>query len=510
MPAAPRVPDLPAPERLEQRTALHDQVAAVERLLGPSQVAALGGHPRTWSEPELAELWAEAAETSPTEAVNNLYVHVPFCKSICSFCNYDRLKPSHPDALRRWRDRVLGSIAVLAPAVKPLSFGALYFGGGTPSVLPARILEEVLEALDSAFSWRPRASRALELDPALVNPAKVSVLVKHRFQHFSFGVQTQRADINEAHNRGPQSPETIRRCLDLLPGPALATVAADILIGLAGVTPDDTLSDIEALLRHPRRPRVDVFHLTPTQDYVRSHFGGSRAAAAAALDQYDATFDRRLADLCAAWRYDLGSGGSHHARTLTPRTASWLLGPAHTRARMALYNSDLETLLARRRSGQPLGLRPWQASSYSQLATNVRAPLNLLGLGPSARSQIFGQAAVVGRPHAGGMGPTTYVGRDLDLLDELRTFVLFDIRDRGFVDDNDLRRLFGMGLADALPEATAVWVDRGFLEPAPGGWTARRGSPPEVAREALWALADPDLQRLVATRTGARSAGDRP
>lgn len=500
MPAASRVPPLPSPVRLAQRRALHTGVASVERLLGPSQVAALRGTPRTWTEPDFAQVWAEAAASAPTNSVNNLYVHVPFCKSICAFCNYDRLKPSHPDALKRWRDRVMASIEALAPAVRPLSFGALYLGGGTPSVLPARILGEILGALDTQFSWRPQASRALELDPALVNPAKVEVLLKHRFQHYSFGVQTQSAAVNEAHNRGPQGPETIERCLSLLPGPALATVAADILIGLAGVTPEDTLSDLERLLRHPRRPRVDVFHLTPTREYVQSHFGGSREAAQQALAQYDPAFDKRLEALCAKWRYDLGSEGSHHARTLTPRTASWLLGPAHARERARLYRGDLQTLLARRRDGVPLGLRPWQATSYSQLATNVRAPLNLLGLGPSARSQIFGRAAVVGRPHAGETGATTYQGHALTLQDELRSFVLFDLRDRGFLDEGEIRSLFGMALEDAMPEALAVWVDTGLLRRAPGGWTAHRGSPGDLARAALWAVPDAALHDLIESK----------
>lgn len=497
MPATPIVPPLPTAAARAHREALHREVAQVERLIGPSQVAHLRGAPHTWTEPEFARLWESAARRAPPTAVNNLYVHVPFCKSICAFCNYDRLKPSHPSDLKAWEQRVLTSIERLAPAARGLTVHALYFGGGTPSVLPARVLDRVLTALDDGFAWHRRAGRSIELDPALVNPAKVAVLLDHGFHHFSFGVQTQSATVNAAHNRGAQGPEMVSRCLDLLPGPARATVACDILLGLAGVTPDDTLADLALLLAHPRRPRVDVFHLTPTRSYVDSHFAGSREAARAALARYDDAFDRALADLCRRHRYRMVRGGSHHARTLTPSTGSGLAGPAAARARGQLYMADLRDLAARAARGQPARLRPWRPLAYTQLANGVGAPLNLLGLGPSARSQVFGMASARTLPHAGQPGETTYVGAALTPVDELRSYALFALRDRGRVTDEELHTLLGMTLAEGLPDAVAMWAHEGFIEPEPGGWRWHRGSPEEVARLALWAASEPALRALL-------------
>lgn len=504
MSASSYTPPLPSPSRLAARRALHARVVQVERLIGPSQVAYMRGEPKRWTEAELAVEWRRAAENARPGTHNNVYVHVPFCKSICAFCNYDRLKPSNPAALRAWRDRVLASIGTLAPAVGALEFHSLYFGGGTPSVLPSAILREVFTALDQSFRWHKRASRSIELDPAMMNRSKAEAMLDHGFHHFSFGVQTQSAAVNEAHNRGPQGPEMVARCLDQLPGPWLGTVTADILLGLAGTTPDDTLRDIERLICHPRRPAVDVFHLSPTREYVASHFGGSRAAASAALSRYDADFDARLHALCKTHGYHVLRGGSHHARTLAPRPGGLLRRPDTWRSQASLLRGDLRRVARRVRARRPVHFRRFGRLPYTQLATAVRKPLNLLGLGPSARSQVFGAAAVQTRPHAGHEGPTAYEGHAMSAIDELRTFVIFDIRDEGVVYDADLIKVFGMSLAEALPEALAVWIHDGFAQRVPGGWLFERGRPEEVARAVLWAVSDAALEGLVQRKSGRR------
>ncbi len=147
---------------MSRRTALHDRYLDVARAGDASRLAYLHGPETVWSEEEVAALWRRgvARPAGELEPLNCVYVHVPFCKSICSFCNYDRLQPSSPELLNRWLTRILRSVEVIAPAVRPLTFHALYIGGGTPSVLPARFLKQFLERLDTALSWHPRAGPA--------------------------------------------------------------------------------------------------------------------------------------------------------------------------------------------------------------------------------------------------------------------------------------------------------------------------------------------------------------
>jgi coproporphyrinogen III oxidase-like Fe-S oxidoreductase len=499
MSPAPPSPGLPSPARRAQREALHRAFLAAERLIGPSQLAWLQGAPRQWSEAEWAALWAKAAARQSPDAHNNVYLHVPLCKSICSFCNYERLRAESPEAITAWRDRVLASIEAMAPAVQALTFRSLYVGGGTPSVLPTAILREVLGALNHKRRWSPGARRCIELDPAVIRPDKVAAMVDQGMQHFSFGVQTLNAAVNLAHNRGPQGEATVLRCLEMLPGPLEATVQLDLLLGLAGVSPAQTLADLAVLLAHPRRPSIDLFFLSPTPSYVAGHFGGDSAAARAALSAYDADFSKAVAALARAHGYRHATPGSQHCHSLhpTPWSPPALRALGAELRQPGALRRGLRRGLARLRRGSPLG--------YTQLSAVARAPLNLLGFGPSARSQLFGHAAVQTRPAAGEAGPTTYEGAEMSLRDELRAFLVFDVRDNHAVDDDVLRRIFGMTLAEALPEALAVWVERGFAQPRRGGWRFAALPPAAMAEALLWAVPDAALQGLIDARRAPRA-----
>src|SRR3989442_7526517 len=229
---------------LNRRTALHDRFSEIARIGDASRLASLHGPETVWTEEEVAAMW-ERAVRNPVSAMaplNCVYVHVPFCKSICSFCNYDRLQPSSPLLLKNWLARVLRSIEVIGPAVRPLTFHALYIGGGTPSVLPANLLHELLEALYRTLSWHPRAQRKLEFDPAVMNRERLQVLAAHRIKQLSFGIETLDPEINARHNRRRQGIEVIERCFADLNAPRTSEVASDFLLRLAGPTPAGMLA----------------------------------------------------------------------------------------------------------------------------------------------------------------------------------------------------------------------------------------------------------------------------
>ena len=108
------------------RTALQKRYAELSELIDASRFAYLRGTSKVWTEEEIADVWrtALANPISETESHNNCYVHVPFCKSICTFCNYERLRPSSTELLEQYMNRIERSIETLAPAVKSPRFGS--------------------------------------------------------------------------------------------------------------------------------------------------------------------------------------------------------------------------------------------------------------------------------------------------------------------------------------------------------------------------------------------------
>ncbi len=416
---------------ISRRSALHDRYSRVARIGDASRLAYLHGPTSVWTEEEVAGLWERGVRTvsAAREPLNCVYIHVPFCKSICHFCNYDRLRPSSPELLKTWLARTLRTLAVLGPVVRPLTFHALYMGGGTPSVLPAALLRELFAALDATLTWHPSASRKMEFDPAVMSRERLEVLAAHGFDQLSFGIETLDPEINARHNRGRQSLETIERSFVDMRAVGISDVACDFLLGLEGTTPDVMLAEMETVLTRFAPAWVDIFMLTPTQSYVERHFGGSHEAFWAHLRPFEQAIPAALPALAERTGYQVRMGQGHHM------------------------------MLMRRE-----GARSQAQFSYTALTTEARRPLNVLGLGRSARSSIFGVAAFALRDpndDPAAPGPADYEGNAIDLADEARTFLVHRLRDTDTIDRREFREIFGADMTEVIPTALSGWDREG-------------------------------------------------
>lgn len=424
---------------MSRRKALHDRYFEVARIGDASRLAYLHGPTTVWTEEQVAALWQRAVSrrTGDLESLNCVYIHVPFCKSICNFCNYDRLQPSSPELLKTWLDRVLRSIQLIGPVLQPLTFHALYMGGGTPSVLPARLLHQLLETLDAALSWHPHAARKLEFDPAVMNRERLEVLAAHRFDQLSFGIETLDPDINARHNRGRQGIEVIERSFADLKAVGIDDVACDFLLGLEGTTPEGMLDEMETVLRRFKPASVDIFMLTPTQAYIDRHFGGSHDACWSHLGRFEAVVPPALPALAERTGYEVRMGHGHHMKL-----------------------KRLDRVQPSKHSTTQLTAQ----YAYTALTNEARRPLYVWGLGRSARSTIFGTAAFASRDPGDSpwaAGPADYEGNALDLADEARTFLVHHLRDNDTVERAEFRQIFGGDMTEIIPMALAGWEHEG-------------------------------------------------
>ena len=118
----------------------------------------------------------------------NLYVHIPFCKHKCGYCDFnayagmDRLMPDYVDALER----------ELGAARESHHFDRLetvYLGGGTPSLLPADLSTRLLAFIRATFEVAPDAEVTLEANPASTDEARLAAWIEAGVNRLSLGVQ---------------------------------------------------------------------------------------------------------------------------------------------------------------------------------------------------------------------------------------------------------------------------------------------------------------------------------
>ena len=181
------------------------------------------------------------------------YVHVPFCATRCGYCDFNTYTAAElgaaPGASQRgYLDAVRAEIDLAAGVLaEPRPFSTVFFGGGTPTLLPADELAGLLTALKARFGLTPDAEVTTEANPDSVTPAYLERLVEAGFTRISFGMQSAvphvLAMLERTHTPG--------RALDAVAwarAAGFSSVSLDLIYGTPGESADDWRTSVEAAL----------------------------------------------------------------------------------------------------------------------------------------------------------------------------------------------------------------------------------------------------------------------
>ena len=160
------------------------------------------------------------------------YIHVPFCVHRCGYCDFT-LVAGRDDLI----DAYLEALAIeLDRLERPREVDTLFFGGGTPTHLPASQLARLLALTRRWFPPAPGAEICVEANPAGLDDAKVAVLADAGVTRVSLGVQsfdTQMLELLERDHRGADVPAVVARLR-----PAIPNIGLDLIFGVPGQTVD--------------------------------------------------------------------------------------------------------------------------------------------------------------------------------------------------------------------------------------------------------------------------------
>ncbi|MBE6908951.1 MAG: radical SAM protein [Ruminococcaceae bacterium] len=183
----------------------------------------------------------ESDEILPYDRCENLglYVHIPFCKSLCSFCPY--CKTVYDAALcERYIDALLREIELVgAQQAGRKRVTSLYFGGGTPALAAGRI-GDIVAALERHFEITEGVG--LELHPDNVTVPVLEKLRAAGVTKLSIGVQSFQERYQRVLGRSAPDPAVLRAALAAVP---FETVSMDFIFALPGQTFADVRADIE-------------------------------------------------------------------------------------------------------------------------------------------------------------------------------------------------------------------------------------------------------------------------
>lgn len=174
--------------------------------------------------------------------IKSLYVHIPFCSKICSYCDfkkvvYDKETADHYiTALERDLKRYKGK----------LNINTLYIGGGTPSILSANQIDALCDLLSKYVKWDGIKEFTFECNPEDVTYELASKLKEVGVNRISLGAQTFNDTILKKINRRHDSKKTIQ-AFNTFREVGINNISLDLIYGLEGQTKKDIQHDIRTI-----------------------------------------------------------------------------------------------------------------------------------------------------------------------------------------------------------------------------------------------------------------------
>ena len=197
--------------------------------------------------------WAVRRNVTGVNRPLSIYVHLPFCRSLCYYCACNKVITRDENKAAKYLRYLTREIALQAPLFRDdVHVTQMHWGGGSPTFYGMIELTELYATLRSYFDFAPDGEYSIEVDPRTVEPSTIAALRALGFNRVSFGVQDLDPDVQRAINR-VQSDTQIAAVIDAARGARFASVSVDLIYGL----PRQTVTTFEATLRRVAELRPD-------------------------------------------------------------------------------------------------------------------------------------------------------------------------------------------------------------------------------------------------------------
>jgi oxygen-independent coproporphyrinogen-3 oxidase len=181
-----------------------------------------------------------------------IYVHVPFCATRCGYCDFNTYTAQELPSGGARASYAAAAIEELQLATRVLGDGAprvatVFFGGGTPTLLPASELGAIVHAIDDTFGLAPDAELTTEANPESVGPASLAALRAAGFTRISLGMQSAAprvlATLDRVHTPGRAATAAAEAR-----AAGFEHVSLDLIYGTPGERDDDWRASLDAAL----------------------------------------------------------------------------------------------------------------------------------------------------------------------------------------------------------------------------------------------------------------------
>lgn len=214
--------------------------------------------------------------------INSLYIHVPFCRDICAYCDFTRVK-IHPLLVEKYLRSLHDEIKVIDKHI----MYTLYLGGGTPSALSMEELETLLQMVEGFHDSQTEFT--MEANPESIDTAKAQLIANYGVNRVSMGVQTFNASELALLNR-KHTIQDIADAMLCLNEAGIFNISIDLIYGL----PEQTLLSWQDTLRQALTmgiTHISLYSLTIEENSAFGRMGIQQADPDLEAEMYFAAVD---------------------------------------------------------------------------------------------------------------------------------------------------------------------------------------------------------------------------
>ena len=187
-----------------------------------------------------------------------IYIHIPFCKKACTYCDFHFTTSTK--YVQEMIDAICMEIILKKDRLAGQQIGSIYFGGGTPSVLPSAALQQIFATLENHFSISVNAEITIEANPDDLTASKIAELRTLPINRFSIGTQSFYNEdlvwMNRAHN-AQEATDCIKRSQDA----GFENLTIDLIYGYPLLTDEKWKRNIETAI-NLQIPHLSAYALT--------------------------------------------------------------------------------------------------------------------------------------------------------------------------------------------------------------------------------------------------------
>ncbi|AIV03503.1 coproporphyrinogen III oxidase [Candidatus Malacoplasma girerdii] len=199
--------------------------------------------------------------------IKHLYIHIPFCHNICSYCDFVRFQVNDINKKEKYVNEIIKQIQSECNGCK---FKTIYIGGGTPNCLDNHLLAQLLNELSKYLD--NECEFTIECNPEFVNLEQIQIFKQYKINRISLGVQSLNQNVLNIFHR-KHTNKQVFQSIKLLHKNNVHNISVDFIYGLNDISKSDLQANVQFLIDY-QIPHVSFYslELKPNSIMTKNNF----------------------------------------------------------------------------------------------------------------------------------------------------------------------------------------------------------------------------------------------